>query len=317
MKIVILDGYTSNPGDLSWNELEKLGELNVYNRTPPQKTAERIRKADIVLTSKAPLDAETLSSAPELKYIGVLGTGSDNIDIEAAGKKGIVVSNVRNYTGSSSAQAVFAMILELTNRVGYHSTTVFHHKWSEAKDFCYWDFPLIELEGKTIGIFGYGDIGKNVARIALAFGMRVLIHTRSRPDNLPQNIKYTDLDDLFARSDVVSLHCPLTPQTEGLINADRLKQMKPSVFLINISRGGLIVEQDLADALNENIIAGAALDVLVNEPPGTDCPLLFAKNCYITPHIAWATRASRRRLIKAVTENVKAFIKGTPQNVVS
>ncbi len=316
MKIVVLDGYTLNPGDLNWEKFSEIGELKVYDRTSPQDILERTTDANIVLTNKTVLTAENIAAMNKVEYIGVLATGVNVVDLEYTKKTGITVTNVPGYSGSSSAQMVFALILELTNRVGYHSQTVTDGKWSASKDFCYWDYPLVELEGITLGIVGYGGIGKAVARIGLAFGMNILIYNRSVPPDLPDGITYSDLDNLIHSSDIISLHCPLTPQTKGMINKESLAQMKKTAYLINTSRGPLIVENDLADFLNEGRIAGAAMDVLDVEPPDKNCPLLTAKNCYITPHIAWATIASRERLMSIAVENIKSYLAGNPQNVV-
>ncbi|MGD9686068.1 MAG: D-2-hydroxyacid dehydrogenase [Desulfobacter sp.] len=316
MKIVVLDGYTLNPGDLNWEKFSEIGELKVYDRTSPQNILERTTDANIVLTNKTVLTAENIAAMNKVEYIGVLATGVNVVDLEYTKKTGITVTNVPGYSGSSSAQMVFALILELTNRVGHHSQTVTDGKWSASKDFCYWDYPLVELEGMTLGIVGYGGIGKAVARIGLAFGMNILIYNRSVPPDLPDGITYSDLDNLIHSSDIISLHCPLTPQTKGMINKESLAQMKKTAYLINTSRGPLIVENDLADFLNEGRIAGAAMDVLDVEPPDKNCPLLTAKNCYITPHIAWATIASRERLMSIAVENIKSYLAGNPQNVV-
>ncbi|MDX9964610.1 D-2-hydroxyacid dehydrogenase [Desulfobacter postgatei] len=316
MKIVVLDGYTLNPGDLNWEKFSEIGELKVYDRTSPQDILERTADANIVLTNKTVLTAENIAAMNKVEYIGVLATGVNVVDLEYTKKTGITVTNVPGYSGSSSAQMVFALILELTNRVGHHSQTVTDGKWSASKDFCYWDYPLVELEGMTLGIVGYGGIGKAVARIGLAFGMNILIYNRSVPPDLPDGITYSDLDNLIHSSDIISLHCPLTPQTKGMINKESLAQMKKTAYLINTSRGPLIVENDLANFLNEGRIAGAAMDVLDIEPPDKNCPLLTAKNCYITPHIAWATIASRERLMSIAVENIKSYLAGNPQNVV-
>jgi len=316
MKIVVLDGYTLNPGDLNWEKFSEIGELKVYDRTSPQDILERTTDANIVLTNKTVLTAENIAAMNKVEYIGVLATGVNVVDLEYTKKTGITVTNVPGYSGSSAAQMVFALILELTNRVGHHSQTVTDGKWSVSKDFCYWDYPLVELEGITLGIVGYGGIGKAVARIGLAFGMNILIYNRSVPPDLPDGITYSDLDNLIHSSDIISLHCPLTPQTKGMINKESLAQMKKTAYLINTSRGPLIVENDLADFLNEGRIAGAAMDVLDVEPPDKNCPLLTAKNCYITPHIAWATIASRERLMSIAVENIKSYLAGNPQNVV-
>ena len=316
MKIVILDGYTLNPGDLNWEKFSEIGDLQVYDRTSPEEIRERTADANIVLTNKTVLTAENIAAMNKVEYIGVLATGVNVVDLEYTQKAGITVTNVPGYSGSSSAQMVFALILELTNRVGHHSQTVTDGKWSESKDFCYWDYPLVELEGITLGIVGYGGIGKAVARIGLAFGMNILIYNRSVPPDLPEGITYSNLDNLIQCSDIISLHCPLTPQTKGMINKESLAQMKKTAYIVNTSRGPLVVENDLADALNEGQIAGAAMDVLDVEPPDKSCPLLTAKNCYITPHIAWATLASRERLMSIAVENIKSHLAGKPQNVV-
>ena len=316
MKIVVLDGYTLNPGDLGWEKFSDIGDLTVYDRTTPQDILKRTNDANIVLTNKTRLTAEDIAAMNKVEYIGVLATGVNVVDLEYTKKAGITVTNVPGYSGSSSAQMVFALILELTNRVGHHSQTVTDGKWSKSKDFCYWDYPLVELENITLGIVGYGGIGKAVARIGLAFGMNILIYNRSVPPDLPGGITYSDLDNLIHSSDIISLHCPLTPQTKGMINRDSLAQMKKTAYLINTSRGPLVVENDLADFLNEGRIAGAAMDVLGVEPPDKLCPLLTAKNCYITPHIAWATLASRERLMSIAVKNIKSYLAGKPQNVV-
>lgn len=316
MKIVVLDGYTLNPGDLNWEKFSKIGDLTVYDRTSPEEIQKRTADANIVLTNKTVLTAEDIAAMNNVEYIGVLATGVNVVDLEFTKKTGITVTNVPDYSGSSSAQMVFALILELTNRVGHHSQTVRDGKWSESKDFCYWDYPLVELEGLTLGVIGYGGIGKAVARMGLAFGMNILIYNRSVPPDLPEGITYSDLDNLIHTSDIISLHCPLTPQTKGMINKDSLAQMKKTAYLINTSRGPLIVENDLADFLNDGRIAGAAMDVLGVEPPAKHCPLLTAKNCYITPHIAWATLAARERLMSIAAENIKSHLAGKPQNVV-
>ncbi|MBU2514828.1 D-2-hydroxyacid dehydrogenase [bacterium] len=314
MKMVVLDGFALNPGDLSWEKFEQLGELIVYDRSSEKQILERAKDAQILLTNKTVLNREILSQLSSLLYIGVLATGVNVVDTEYAAEKGIVVTSVRNYSGLSAAQMVFALLLELTNRVGHHSETVNDGKWSKSEDFCYWDYPLVELDGLTMGVVGYGGIGQAVAGMSRAFGMKVLINTRRKPDNLMDGVEYTDLDSLFKNSDVITLLCPLTPETKGMINQSSLGKMKTSSFLINISRGALIIEEDLAVALNNDQIAGAALDVLKSEPADPNCPLLGAKNCYITPHIAWATRASRNRLMDLAIENLQAFLDRVPQN---
>jgi len=316
MKIVILDGYTLNPGDLDWSPLSALGEFTVYDRTPPELTSERAVGADILLTNKTPLPRSAIESLPDLKFIGVLATGYNVVDIAAAKERGIPVANVPGYGTTAVAQHVFALLLELTQRTGLHSDSVRAGEWTRSPDWCYWRTPLVELAGLTMGIVGYGAIGQAVARIALAFGMKVIAATRT-PRDAVDGVTFTQMDDLFRRADVVSLHCPLTPETQGMVNAVRLATMKPTAFLINTGRGPLVVEQDLAEALRNARIAGAAVDVLATEPPPADNPLLTAPHCLITPHIAWAPRASRQRLMDAVVENVRAFLAGAPVNVVN
>ena len=315
MKIVVLDGYTMNPGDLSWEGLEELGECAVYERTPPERVVERAAGAEVVLTNKVVLDGAVMARLPALKYIGVLATGYNVVDTAAARERGIVVTNVPAYSTRSVAQLVMALVLELAHHVGDHSRGVHEGRWTRSPDFAYWDWPLVELDGLAMGIVGFGQTGRAVADLARAFGMRVLVHTRT-PTAGP-GVEFVDLATLLRRSDVVSLHCPLTPETEGLVNAGRLALMKPTAFLINTSRGPVVNEHDLAEALNTGRIAGAGLDVLSTEPPESDNPLLGAKNCFITPHFAWATRAARERLMKTVVANVRAFLAGRPQNVVN
>jgi len=318
LKIVVLDGYALNPGDLSWDELKQLGETEIYDYTPFDKTIERAEGADIVLTNKTPLMEGEISQLPRLKYIGVLATGYNVVDVEAAKKRNIVVTNVPAYGTKSVAQMTFALLLELTQHVQRHSDAVFNGEWTNSRDFCFWKYPLIELDGKTMGIIGFGNIGQAVADIAVAFGMNVLGYSRRRTDQSHRkNFRWAELDELLAESDVVSLHCPLTPETKGIVNIETLRKMKKSAFLINTGRGPLVVEEDLAYALNNDIIAGAGLDVLSVEPPKADNPLFRAKNCVITPHIAWATKEARLRLMHTAVENVKAFLKGEPVNVVN
>lgn len=317
VNIVVLDGFTLNPGDLSWEPLAALGELKVYDRTPHEKVLDRTRNAQLVITNKALLTGEIIESLPELKYIGVTATGCNVVDIEAASRRSVTVTNVPEYGTTSVAQMVFAHILNLCLHIGEHSQSVSQGAWSKSPDFCYWNFPLIELAGLTIGIVGYGRIGRAVAQLGSAFGMHVLVNDVITPAKLEGGVEAVDLDTLFSHSDIVSLHCPLTPQTEKLVSRQRLKLMKPSAFLINTSRGPLVDEQALAEALNKKQIAGAALDVLEQEPPAADNPLFAARNCYITPHIAWATASARERLMRISVENVKAFLSGRPQNVVS
>lgn len=317
MKIVVLDGYTLNPGDLSWEPLQELGKCFIYERSSAEEIVPRSAGAQVVLTNKIPLRREHFQQLPELKYIGVTATGYNIVDIEAAREHHITVTNVPTYGTRSVAQMTFALLLELTQHVGHHAQTVRDGRWSKSPDFCYWDYPLIELDGLTMGIVGFGRIGRAVAELAIAFGMKVQAHSRSVPSDHPTAVRFVDLEELFRTSDVISLHCPLTPDTKHLVNAQRLSWMKKSAFLLNTSRGPLIDEAALAQALNEDRIAGAGLDVLEIEPPRADNPLYQAKNCFITPHISWATRSARSRLMDASIENVRAFLKGKPQNVVS
>ena len=316
MKIVVLDGHTLNPGDLSWNGLEALGDCTVYDRTPPGLVVGRAREAAVVLTNKTVLDADTIAQLPELKYIGVLATGFNVVDIDAARQRGIPVTNVPAYSTRSVAQATFALLLELVQHVGHHAQTVRDGRWCASPDFCYSDTPLVELDGLTIGLIGYGSIARVVAATARSFGMRVIAHRRS-DQPAADGVRLIDLESLLRESDVVSLHCPLTAENHRLLDAPRLALMKPGAFLINTARGPLIDEQALADALNTGRLAGAGLDVLAVEPARPDNPLLTARNCVITPHIAWATGAARRRLMDVVVANVRAFLAGTPENVVN
>ena len=309
MKIVVLDGYTLNPGDLSWDALRELGSCEIYDRSAPDEIVPRSTSAEIVLTNKVKLNGEYMSSVSTLKYIGVTATGYNIVDVAAARERTVIVTNVPTYGTQSVAQMTFALLLELTQHVGHHAQTVRAGRWTRSPDFCYWDYPLIELDGLTLGIIGFGRIGKMVGQLAEAFGMKVLSYSRKQP--------VAEMETLFRRSDIISLHCPLTPQTEHLVNEKRLAWMKPTAFLLNTSRGPLIDESALAKALNEGRIAGAGLDVLAVEPPTADNPLLRAKNCLITPHIAWATRAARSRLMEAVVENVRAYLTGESKNVVT
>ena len=316
MNIVVLDGYTLNPGDLNWKNLEALGECRIYERTSPDDVVNRSLNAEIILTNKTPLTGDDIRQLNKLKYIGVLATGYNIVNIEAAKKRNILVTNVPTYGTDSVAQQTFAHILNFTNRIAQHSKSVFEGTWSSSKDWCYWDYPLIELSGLTLGIIGFGRIGQAVAQLGLAFGMKILFYD---PQQLafPENVNKVDLEKLFKESDIVTLHCPLTDETEGFVNTDRLKLMKKTAFLINTSRGQLINEKDLADSLNNDKIAGAGLDVLPIEPPELNDPLLRAKNCFITPHNSWATKASRTRLMDAVIDNLKAFLNHKPKNVVN
>ena len=317
MKIVILDGFTLNPGDLSWDGLKSLGGCEIYDRTSPDEVVKRAANAELVLTNKTVLTREQINRLPKLKYIGVLATGYNIVDIAAARERGVPVTNVPTYGTRSVAQMTFALLLELTQHVGHHAQTVVEGRWARSSDFCYWDYPLMELDGLTMGIVGFGRIGRTVADLAVAFGMKVLAHSRTIPQKKLQNIDFVDLARLFRTADVVSLHCPLTTETKHLVNAERLSSMKPTAFLLNTSRGPLIDESALAKALNSDQIAGAAVDVLEAEPPRADNPLFTAKNCLITPHIAWATRSARARLMATAVANAKAFLDGKLQNVVN
>ena len=313
--IVVLDGYTTNPGDLNWEPLTALAPCTVWDRTPPGDVIARMGDAKIALTNKTVLNAETLAALPALQLISVLATGVNVVDVAAAAAQGITVCNVPAYSTPGVAQAVFALLLELTNRTGHHSASVHAGRWSAGPDFSYWDGTLVELAGLTLGIVGYGAIGSAVAAVGRAFGMRILGNRRTAEGPIPEGGEFVNLDRLFQESDVVTLHCPLTPQTEGLVNAARLAQMKPSAYLINTARGSLIHEADLLAALRSGGLAGAGLDVLSVEPPAPDHPLLQAPNCVITPHIAWATRAARQRLIAQSAANIAAFLAGVPVNV--
>ena len=318
MKIVVLDGHTANPGDLSWDEFAKLGNLEIFPRTNKDQIISRLQGAAAAITNKAVINRNTLSALPNLRYIGVTATGYNIVDTEAARERGIVVTNVPEYSTQEVAQAVFALLLELTNRTGHHADTVRAGRWSKSEDFCYWDYPLICLAGLSLGIIGYGRIGQEVGRIAQAFGMKILAPRRpSSPKIGSEGVQYVEMETLLRESDAISLHCPLTPESKGLVNAEFLSKMKPSAFLINTARGGLIDEPALTDALNHERIAGAGLDVLSVEPPPSDNPLLSAKNCIITPHIAWATKTARARLLQIAAANIRAWLNGAPQNVVN
>ncbi|MBI2428728.1 MAG: D-2-hydroxyacid dehydrogenase [Ignavibacteriales bacterium] len=315
MNIVVLDGYTLNPGDLSWNDLQSLGSCTVYDRTDAAEIIHRAQEAQIILTNKTPLTKETINALPDLRCIGVMATGYNVVDISAAKERNIVVTNVPAYGTASVAQTVFALLLELTHRVRLHADLVKYGAWSLQPDFSFWQGELIELGGKTMGIVGYGNIGKAVVQIASGFGMNVIVSTRTM-NPAGGDVRFVDIDTLFKTSDVISLHCSLTEETKLLVNAQRLARMKRTAFLINTSRGALVDETALADALNNERIAGAGLDVLSTEPPPNDHPLFSAKNCLITPHYAWATLASRKRLMDTVIENVRAFLNGRLINVV-
>ncbi|HVY70329.1 MAG TPA: D-2-hydroxyacid dehydrogenase [Verrucomicrobiae bacterium] len=317
MKIVVLDGYTLNPGDLSWSALQALGPCEIHDRSPADTVVGRAAAAEIILTNKVPLTRELIAALPKLRYIGVTATGYNIVDTVAARERNVVVTNIPAYGTRSVAQMTFALLLELCHHAGHHSQTVHNGGWSRSIDWCYWDHRLVELDGLTLGIVGFGRIGRAVAELALAFGMKVVATSQRPPVNVPAGVTMTGLDTLFATSDVVSLHCPLTPDTKQLVNATRLDRMKPTAFLINTSRGPLIDEAALSDALNAGRIAGAAVDVLSTEPPAGSNPLLSARNCIITPHIAWATQAARSRLMDMAVANVKAFLDGQPRNVVN
>lgn len=314
MRIVVLDGYTLNPGDLSWKGLEALGTCTVHDRTPADQIIERAAEADVLMTNKTPLNRDTIAKLPNLKFIGVLATGYNVVDIEAARERNIPVANIPTYGTRSVAQMTFALLLELTQNVAHHARTVREGRWSASEDFCYWDTPLVELADLTMGLIGLGRIGNATAEAARGFGMKVIAYDPyAKPGG---DIELMEMDKVLRRSDVISLHCPLTKENTGLINAQRLALMKPTAFIINTSRGPLIDEPALAEALNKGTIAGAALDVLTVEPPARDNPLFTAKNCIVTPHISWATRAARSRLMDIAVANVKAFLDGKPENVV-
>lgn len=318
MKIVVLDGYTLNPGDLSWKRLLSMGDVVLYDRTPGDKILERAAGAEILFTNKTPLREEIINNLPSLKFIGLLATGYDNVDTEAARRKGIIVTNAPGYATASVAQMTFALLLELCNHVQRHSDSAMKGKWTVSADFCYWDYPLIELAGKTIGIIGFGKIGEKVGDIATAFGMNILGMSKVQNyQSRRKNFKWALLDEVLEQADVISIHCPLVPDTKGLINTSTLMKMKKSAFLLNTSRGAIVVAEDLADALNNDIIAGAATDVLSVEPPDKDNPLFKARNCIITPHISWATKEARTRLMDIALNNLSSFLNGKPANIVN
>ena len=316
MHIIILDGQTLNPGDLSWEGLHALGECAVYARTPVELVVERLRGAEAAITNKVVLDRGVLEQLPALRYIGVAATGYNIVDTAAARERGIVVTNVPAYSTQSVAQLTFALLLELCQHVGHHAGTVREGRWSASADFSYWDYPLIELAGLTMGLIGFGQIGQATARIAQTFGLRVLAYRPSPSPSPIPDVEMTELETLLRESDIVSLHCPLTEENRGMINTARIALMKPTAFLLNTARGPLVREHDLAAALRDGRLAGAGLDVLAVEPPPAANPLLTAPNCLITPHIAWATRAARTRLMQTVTDNLRAYLAGTPVNVV-
>jgi glycerate dehydrogenase len=319
--IVVLDGYTLNPGDLTWEGLESLGKCVVYDRTPPEEVVPHAKDSQIILTNKTVLSSDVINQLSKLRYIGVLATGYNVVDIETACARNIPVTNVPAYGTQSVAQMVFAHLLNLAQHVAHHAETVRAGRWASNPDFCYWDTPLIELAGLTIGIIGYGKIGRAVANLALTFGMKVIVYdidtSLKMTQDSPAEIQFVQMDDIFRNSDIISLHCPLTPQTKNIINKECLEKMKKTAFLINTSRGPLVDEQALAQALEDKWIAGAGLDVLSEEPPDKNNPLVKAKNCFITPHIAWATYAARKRLLKIAVDNVASFLEGKPKNVVN
>ena len=317
MNIVVLDGYTLNPGDLSWDGLRELGPCTIHDRTPPGEILPRSRDAVALLTNKTPLSAEVIRGVPGLRYIGVLATGYNIVDVRAAAARGIVVTNVPAYGTMSVAQVVFAHLFNLTHRAAQHAEAVRSGRWSTSRDFCFWEGPLAELNGLTLGIVGFGRIGSAVARAGAAFGMHVIAADPSHGAAHPPDARFVSVDEVFRASDVVSLHCPLTPETQGLVSGERISLMKRTAFLINTSRGPLVNEQALADALNRGAIAGAGLDVLSVEPPAGDNPLLTARNCFVTPHYAWASTAARKRLLDEVTENLRAFQRGEQRNIVT
>ena len=317
-KIVVLDGYTENPGDLSWSGLEALGGLTVYDRTAVEDIVPRIGGAELVYTNKTPLTAETLAACPSLKFIGLLATGYNVVDVEAAKRQGIAVCNIPTYGTAAVGQFAIALLLEICHHIGHHDRAVHEGRWEQSPDWCFWDYPLIELDGKTIGIIGYGRIGQSTGRIAQALGMKVLAFDAYHNPALESGtMRYVELDELLAQSDVIALHCPLFPETEGIVNAANIQKMKDGVIILNNSRGPLIVEQDLADALNSGKVYAAGLDVVSSEPIRGDNPLLKAKNCVITPHISWAPKESRQRLMDIAVDNLRQFLAGTPVNVVN
>ena len=320
MKIVILDGYTENPGDLSWDELGKLGDLTVYDRTPVDDEAEIIRRigdAEVVFTNKTPISRAVIDACPGMKFISMLATGYNVVDYVYAREKGIPVTNVPSYGTAAVGQFAIAMLLEICHHVAYHSQTVHEGKWEKSIDWCYWDYPLIELDGKTMGIIGFGRIGQQTGRIARALGMKILAYDKAENGSGRAIGTYVDLDELLSASDVIALHCPLFPDTQGIISKDTIAKMKDGVILLNNSRGQLVVEQDLADALNSGKVYAAGLDVVSTEPIRGDNQLLGAKNCFITPHISWAPRESRQRIMDCAVDNVKAYLRGQPIHVVN
>lgn len=320
MKIVVLDGYTLNPGDISWENLKKLGDCTVYDRTSltdPEEVIKRIGDAEVVYTNKTPITREVLEACRNIRFIGVLATGYNIVDVKAAGEKGIVVTNIPTYGTAAVGQFAIALLLEICHHIGHHNKAVQEGRWESNADWCFWDYPLIELDGKTMGIIGYGRIGQTTGRIAQALGMKVLAYdSYKNPALESETCRYAELEEVLASSDVIALHCPLFPETKGMINRDTIKKMKDGVIILNNSRGPLIAEQDLADALNCGKVAAAGLDVVDTEPIRGDNPLLKAKNCIITPHISWAPKESRQRLMDIAVNNLKAFLEGNPVNEV-
>lgn len=317
MKIVVLDGFALNPGDLSWNNLKSLGECQIYDRSRPEEVFDRINNAEIIITNKVVINKPLIDSLPELRYIGITATGYNVVDVPAASQRDIVVTNIPAYSTDSVAQLVFSHILNVANRIELHTSSVKEGQWSKNPDFTYWIAPQVELAGKVLGIVGFGRIGRKVAEIGHAFGMKVIFCNRSQVFEYQEDIIRKDLAEVFATSDFVSLNCPLTVENSSFVNQKLLQTMKPTAVLINTGRGGLINEKDLADALNSGLIAAACLDVLSTEPPIAQNPLISAKNCFITPHIAWATIEARQRLIDITVDNVRSFLNGCPQNVVT
>lgn len=321
MKIVVLDGYTLNPGDLNWKELKELGECKIFDRTSltdTQEIIDRISDAEVVFTNKTPITKTVFEKCPNIKYIGEFATGYNNIDLAAAKERGIIVTNIPTYGTDAVGQFTIALLLEICHHIGHHNKVVHEGKWENSKDFCFWDYPLIELAGKTMGIIGYGRIGQSTGKIAEALGMNVIVYDEYKDKNLiNQGCKYVDLEYLLKNSDVISLHCPLFPSTEGIINKENINKMKDGVIILNDSRGPLIIDEDLAEALNSGKVAAAGLDVVSVEPIKGDNPLLKAKNCIITPHIAWAPKEARERLLNTAVSNFKNFLAGKPTNVVN
>lgn len=318
MKIVVLDGFTLNPGDLDWKGLEARGELTVYDRTPADKISERIGDAEIIFTNKTPLVRDTFMKHPKIKYVGVLATGYNVVDTQAAKESGVIVTNIPTYGTTAVTQFTFALLLEICHHVWEHYEAVKKGDWTRCPDFCFWNYPLMELDGKTMGVIGFGRIGRSVAAVAQAMGMKVLAYDSCKdPSAENENVRYAGLDELLAKSDIISLHCPLLDSTKGIINKESIGKMKDGVIIINTSRGPLIVEEDLALALNSGKVAGAAMDVVSTEPIREDNPLLKAKNCIITPHIAWAPKESRERLMGIAVDNLTAFMNGKAVNVVN